>query len=127
MLTGDKRETAINIGHSARICKNYSEIVILDHTTGEVERLMASTLLDISKGSIAHSVIVVDGQTLTEINANETLALLFFDLVVLADSVICCRASPSQKAWLVKQIRTKVKKSLTLAIGGKFIMPYSPI
>ncbi|PBP27981.1 p-type ATPase, partial [Diplocarpon rosae] len=83
----------------------------------EKERLMASTLLSISSGSIAHSVIVVDGQTLAEIDANETLALLFFDLVVLADSVICCRASPSQKASLVKKIRTKVPKSLTLAIG----------
>ncbi|PBP16371.1 p-type ATPase, partial [Diplocarpon rosae] len=81
------------------------------------KRLMASTLLNISSGSIAHSVIVVDGQTLAEIDANETLALLFFDLVVLADSVICCRASPSQKASLVKKIRTKVPKSLTLAIG----------
>ncbi|KAH7419115.1 putative phospholipid-transporting ATPase [Cadophora sp. MPI-SDFR-AT-0126] len=117
MLTGDKRETAINIGHSARICKNYSTIVVLDHTTGEVEQLMASTLLDISKGAIPHSVIVVDGQTLSEIDNNETLALLFFDLVVLVDSVICCRASPSQKASLVKRVRTKVKKSLTLAIG----------
>jgi phospholipid-translocating ATPase len=60
---------------------------------------------------------VVDGQTLSEIDANETLALLFFDLAVLADSVICCRASPSQKASLVKRIRTKVSKSITLAIG----------
>ncbi|KAH8806263.1 putative phospholipid-transporting ATPase [Hyaloscypha sp. PMI_1271] len=117
MLTGDKRETAINIAHSARIAKNYSEVVILDHKTGEVEQRMATTLLDITKGAIAHSVVVVDGQTLSEIDANETLALLFFDLVVLADSVICCRASPSQKASLVKKIRTKVKKSITLAIG----------
>jgi phospholipid-translocating ATPase len=28
MLTGDKRETAINIAHSARIAKNYSEVVM---------------------------------------------------------------------------------------------------
>lgn len=117
MLTGDKRETAINIAHSARICKSYSEVVVLDHTTGEVEQRMATTLLDISKGSIAHSVIVIDGQTLSEVDANETLSLLFFDLVVLADSVICCRASPSQKASLVKKIRTKVNRSITLAIG----------
>jgi phospholipid-translocating ATPase len=89
----------------------------LDHKTGEVEQRMATTLLDISKGAIAHSVIVVDGQTLSEIDANETLALLFFDLVVIADSVICCRASPSQKASLVRKIRTKVTKSITLAIG----------
>ncbi len=117
MLTGDKRETAINIAHSARLCKNYSEIVVLDHTTGEVEQRMATTLLDISKGRVAHSVIVIDGQTLSEIDANETLSLLFFDLVVLADSVICCRASPSQKASLVHRVRKKVNKSITLAIG----------
>ncbi|RDL39666.1 uncharacterized protein BP5553_04006 [Venustampulla echinocandica] len=117
MLTGDKRETAINIAHSARLAKNYSDIIILDHSTGAVEQRMATALLNISQGSIAHSVIVVDGQTLGEIDANETLALLFFDLVVLTDSVICCRASPSQKASLVKKIRTKVKSSITLAIG----------
>ncbi|KAG4029119.1 hypothetical protein MFRU_017g00560 [Monilinia fructicola] len=117
MLTGDKRETAINIAHSARIAKNYSEIIILDRTTGEVEQRMATTLLDINNGNFAHSVVVVDGQTLSDIDANQTLSLLFFDLVVKADSVICCRASPSQKASLVKKIRTKVNKSITLAIG----------
>jgi phospholipid-translocating ATPase len=117
MLTGDKRETAINIAHSARICKSYSEVVILDHTTGEVEQRMASTLLDITKGTIPHSVVVVDGGTLAEIETNGTLSMLFFDLVVVSDSVICCRASPSQKASLVKKIRTKVSGSLTLAIG----------
>jgi phospholipid-translocating ATPase len=31
MLTGDKRETAINIAHSARIAKNYSEVVMYVH------------------------------------------------------------------------------------------------
>jgi soluble P-type ATPase len=117
MLTGDKRETAINIAHSARLAKSYSEVIILDHTTGEVEQRMATALLDIEKKHVAHSVIVVDGQTLSEIDANETLKLLFFDLAIVADSVICCRASPSQKASLVKKIRTKVKKSITLAIG----------
>lgn len=117
MLTGDKRETAINIAHSARICKTYSNIVILDQKSGEVEQRMATTLLDIGNKTIAHCVIVVDGQTLSDIDANQTLSLLFFDLVVQADSVICCRASPSQKASLVKKIRTKVNKSITLAIG----------
>ncbi|CAG8973915.1 hypothetical protein HYALB_00003693 [Hymenoscyphus albidus] len=117
MLTGDKRETAINIAHSARLAKNYSDVIILDHTTGEFEQRMATATLDIGKGAIAHSVVVVDGQTLSEIDANETLKLLFFDLAVLADSVICCRASPSQKASLVKKVRTKINKSITLAIG----------
>lgn len=117
MLTGDKRETAINIAHSARICKKYSEVIILDHTSGELEQRMATALLDIRNGVIAHSVVVVDGQTLSEVDADRTLKILFFDLAVVADSVICCRASPSQKASLVRRIRLKVSKSITLAIG----------
>jgi len=117
MLTGDKRETAINIGHSCRLIKDYSHVIILDSETGMVENLMATSLLEITSGSIPHSVVVVDGQTLSYIDGNETLSYLFFDLATMVDSVICCRASPSQKASLVKEIRNKVKKSVTLAIG----------
>lgn len=117
MLTGDKRETAINIAHSARIARNYSEVIILDHTQNNLEQRMTGAYLDIRKGIFAHCVIVVDGQTLAVINEQPRLALLFFNLVVATDSVICCRASPSQKASLVRQIRLKVKHSMTLAIG----------
>ncbi|KFY76639.1 hypothetical protein V499_03770 [Pseudogymnoascus sp. VKM F-103] len=117
MLTGDKRETAINIGHSCRLIKDYSKVIILDTTLSTVEQLMATSLLDIGQGSVAHSVVVVDGQTLSDIEANETLSQLFFSLAVHADSVICCRASPSQKALLVRKIRLRVNGSVTLAIG----------
>ncbi len=117
MLTGDKRETAINIGHSCRLIKDYSHVIILDSEAGMVENVMATSLLEITNGGIPHSVVVVDGQTLSYIEGDETLSYLFFDLAVTVDSVICCRASPGQKASLVKQIRNKVKKSVTLAIG----------
>jgi phospholipid-translocating ATPase len=117
MLTGDKRETAINIGHSCRLIKDYSQVIVLDYTNGKIEQLMATSLLDIGNGGVAHSVVVIDGQTLTEVGNSDTLSALFFNLAILADSVICCRASPSQKALLVKRIRQKVNGSVTLAIG----------
>jgi phospholipid-translocating ATPase len=117
MLTGDKRETAINIGHSCRLIKDYSAVTVLDHETGEVEQSIGAAVLAINGGTVAHSVVVVDGQTLAQINEVEALKSLFYDLAILADSVICCRASPSQKASLVKNIRKRVKKSITLAIG----------
>ncbi|KAK7717185.1 drs2 neo1 protein [Botryosphaeria dothidea] len=117
MLTGDKRETAINIGHSCRLIKDYSSITILDHEDGNVEQSIAAAIVDISEGKVAHSVVVVDGQTLAMIENDKSVYSLFFDLAVLADSVICCRASPSQKAGLVNMVRKKVKKSITLAIG----------
>jgi phospholipid-translocating ATPase len=117
MLTGDKRETAINIGHSCKLIKRYSEVIVLDHEKGNLEQTMTSSLFDIMHGDIAHSVVVIDGQTLSDIEANPTLANPFFELVIAANSVICCRASPTQKAFLVKTVRTKVKRSVTLAIG----------
>ncbi|KAJ4864011.1 cation transport ATPase (P-type) domain-containing protein [Trichoderma breve] len=117
MLTGDKRETAINIGHSARVCKPFSEIYILDSSKGKLQEALMTTLTEVARGMVPHSVVVVDGQTLAVIDADDELAALFYDLVVRIDSVICCRASPSQKANLVKSIRKFVPKSMTLAIG----------
>ncbi|KAH9209254.1 hypothetical protein DL95DRAFT_310326 [Leptodontidium sp. 2 PMI_412] len=117
MLTGDKRETAINIGHSCKLITSYSEVIVLDHEKNNVGEAIAAALQDIHQGDVAHSVVVVDGQTLSDIEANPDLAASFFELVMAANSVICCRASPTQKAFLVKTIRTKVKKSVTLAIG----------
>ncbi|KAJ4362545.1 drs2 neo1 protein [Neocucurbitaria cava] len=117
MLTGDKRETAINIGYSCRLIKDYSTVTVLDHETGEVEQSIGAAVLAISSGTVAHSVVVVDGQTLTQITEIPALDTLFHELAILADSVICCRASPSQKASLVKSIRKRVRKSITLAIG----------
>ena len=72
---------------------------------------------DIDRGSVAHSVVVIDGRTLGTIQAEESFHTLFQDLAILADSVICCRASPSQKAALVHAIRRRVSGSVTLAIG----------
>jgi len=117
MLTGDKRETAINIAHSARICKPFSEVYILDATQGRLQDKLASTLIDVGRGMIPHSVVVIDGHTLSVVEEDESLRVLFFDLVARVDSVICCRASPSQKATLVKCIRRQVPSSVTLAIG----------
>ena len=117
MLTGDKRETAITIGHSCRLIKDYSSMTVLDSEAGSVEQNIAASVVDINRGGVAHSVVVVDGQTLAAINGDEALHTLFLDLAILADSVVCCRASPSQKASLVNAIRRRVKRSVTLAIG----------
>ncbi|KAI9791570.1 MAG: hypothetical protein M1833_001491 [Piccolia ochrophora] len=117
MLTGDKRETAINIGHSCRLIKDYSTVITLDYENGALDQKLADAIVDIEDGSVAHSVVVIDGQTLAHIEADAVLATLFFDLAILADSVVCCRASPSQKANLVRRVRRNINDSVTLAIG----------
>ena len=117
MLTGDKRETAINIGHSCRLIKDYSSVTVLDEALGDVDQHVAAALIECTGSRVAHSVVVIDGKTLSAVEGRETSWSLFLGLAVVVDTVICCRASPSQKASLVRAIRKKVKDSVTLAIG----------
>ncbi|KFA79859.1 hypothetical protein S40288_03763 [Stachybotrys chartarum IBT 40288] len=117
MLTGDKRETAVNIGHSARVVKPYSEVFTLDVDEGNLHDMLKDTLKKVTGGNLPHTVAVIDGKTLGVIDADEALAAEFYDLTVVVDSVICCRASPLQKANLVRSVRRYVPKSMTLAIG----------
>lgn len=116
MLTGDKRETSINIGYSARICKPESDLFILDSTKGDLEGQMQDVSLDIQRGRL-HSVVVIDGQTLAAVEEELALKHIFYTLIPLVDAVICCRASPAQKAGIVKAIRARVPAALTMAIG----------
>jgi phospholipid-translocating ATPase len=116
MLTGDKRETAINIAHSARICRPASDIFILDSSKGDIETQILGVAEDMQAGCL-HSVVVIDGHTLGIVEQSPTLSGLFYTLIPTVDSVICCRASPAQKAAIVKAIRGRVPGALTLAIG----------
>ncbi|KJZ78373.1 hypothetical protein HIM_02411 [Hirsutella minnesotensis 3608] len=123
MLTGDKRETAINIAHSARICRPASDVFIIDNTKSALGSQLMAVAEDLQTDTV-HSVIVVDGQTLAEIEASDELSQRFFAIAMLVDSVICCRASPAQKALLVRAVRArsaslgdKHRRGLTLAIG----------
>lgn len=138
MLTGDKRETAINIAHSARLCHPGSELFVLDVTKGNLEAQLVGIIDDLRlqadpSSALAippHSVVVIDGQTLAAIEEPDAVNLrqLFYMLIPTVDSVICCRASPAQKALLVRAIRKSSSaptgsifshqaKPLTLAIG----------
>lgn len=126
MLTGDKRETAINIAHSARICRPGSDIFILDVAKGNLERQLLEIDDDIQVqvglsscpgARTNHAVIVIDGHTLAAVDESPDLRARFYGLIPLVESVICCRASPAQKALTVRAIRQTDSRALTLAIG----------
>lgn len=113
MLTGDKRETAINIAHSAQICQPSSLIYILDSTKGDLPGQLSEIVYD----DDTHRVVVIDGHTLSIVTAQPDLRHIFFTVLIAnVDSFIVCRASPSQKAEIVQGIRSRLP-GLTLAIG----------
>ena len=118
MLTGDKRETAINIGYSCRLIKDYSSTIILDvPTQAQAHKAMNKAMKDVMKGKSRHVVVVIDGATLGIVEQSTELMTLFVELGIRADSVICCRVSPAQKALVVKTVRARCKNTVTLAIG----------
>ncbi|KAI0468025.1 phospholipid-translocating P-type ATPase [Xylaria cf. heliscus] len=117
MLTGDKRETAINIARSANLAKSFSEFYMLDATVDDPQAAMGRIFAEIEHNLIPHSVLVIDGHTLRLVEESTVLSDMFFELAIRIDSVICCRASPSQKANLVKGIRETNPSCVTLAIG----------
>jgi len=131
MLTGDKRETAINIAHSASICLAASQLFILDAAKGDLEGQLREIADQMQVDAMGHSVMVIDGATLAAVEEPDAFELqrLFYTLIPSVDSVICCRASPAQKARLVRAIRQTLSppstwrsifaspNPLTLAIG----------
>ncbi|GER29490.1 ATPase [Striga asiatica] len=137
VITGDKMETAINIGYACSLLRDdmkqivitldSSEITELEkHGDKEVVAKASSTSitnqiregklqLSLSGGNSAAFGLIIDGKSLA-FALNKNLEDSFLDLAMNCASVICCRSTPKQKA-LVTRLVKKVKGRTTLAIG----------
>lgn len=61
--------------------------------------------------------VIVAGDTLATIQADEDLVKEFIDLCEGANVVLACRVSPKQKAEVVQMMRARNPDKTTLAIG----------
>ncbi|KAI8085885.1 uncharacterized protein B0P05DRAFT_534105 [Gilbertella persicaria] len=117
VLTGDKTETAINIGFSCNLITLDMELVVVraddrDSTLAELEK--ALNKIDQVNGE-RKCALVIDGVTLKYALEPQTKDLML-DLGIRCASVICCRVSPKQKAQVVRLVK-KGLGVMTLAIG----------
>ena len=142
MLTGDKMNTAYNIGLSCnlistnmkifKLCgkekllnekleqKNEDECeqVILDFAKEFNEFKGEYSSMDYHKqNSNKQFGILVDDKALRTINDSIAIQKIFLDIAKDASSVICCRVSPIQKSQVVKMMKNYDKNGVTLAIG----------
>jgi magnesium-transporting ATPase (P-type) len=104
VLTGDNRETAINISNS---CKHFSEemekLYLTDVATiDEARKCMRGHYKRIND-SPDHKqfAYIIDGKTLKQV-FNYELESHFRNLCMKCDAVLCCRMSPAQKAQVCK-------------------------
>jgi phospholipid-translocating P-type ATPase (flippase) len=117
MLTGDKQETAINIGYSSRLVTEEMEVLVVNITSAISLELVLDEILkriQEEKSKRAYA-LVVDGVSLTYALREEHSAK-FLRLCEQCHSVICCRVGPLQKSLVVKLVRKKLKR-ICLAIG----------
>ena len=113
VITGDKRETAINIGFACSLLAGDMQLVTLDsENIDELDNEMRRYMYELSGRKLA---LVASGQALFYL-LQPPLVDTFFELTQQCKSVICCRVSPLQKAMVVKTIRERTGV-LTLAIG----------
>lgn len=133
VLTGDKVETAINIGFSCNLLDNDMDLIILkviDDSMESVEAQLDEKLAlfgltgsqeELDAAQDDHEppppthAIIIDGDTL-KLALDDQLKRKFLLLCRRCRSVLCCRVSPSQKAAVVNMVKTGLD-CLTLAIG----------
>ncbi|OIW08992.1 hypothetical protein TanjilG_05968 [Lupinus angustifolius] len=114
VLTGDKLETAINIGlPNSNLLVNDSKEVIKSNILNQITN--ASQMIILEKDPHAAFALIIEGKTLTYA-LEDDVKHQFLALAVGCASVICCRVSPKQKALVTRLVKQGTGKT-TLAIG----------
>ena len=106
MLTGDKKETAINLGHSAGLLSNKSSYI--DLCDNSDPRDVTTLIAEIVQGS-AHGQcfsLVIDGKSVTSLLKNNDSVEHLKILASKSETVIACRLSPIQKSKLVNLMKS---------------------
>uniref|UniRef100_G1TBF4 Phospholipid-transporting ATPase n=1 Tax=Oryctolagus cuniculus TaxID=9986 RepID=G1TBF4_RABIT len=141
VLTGDKQETAVNIGYSCKmLTDDMTEVfIVTGHTVLEVreelrkarekmvdsrtvgngftyqEKLSSSKLTSVLEAVAGEYALVINGHSLAHA-LEADMELEFLETACACKAVICCRVTPLQKAQVVELVK-KYKKAVTLAIG----------
>ncbi|KNC50339.1 P-type ATPase [Thecamonas trahens ATCC 50062] len=124
VLTGDKQETAINIGYACALLDQEMNILVVNTTSFEETHDVLKSYIrkysperNAKAGRYKNNALVMDGKSLAFVlSAPETQDLLY-ELGLMCVSVIFCRVSPLQKANVVGLVRARAKNDVTLAIG----------
>ena len=147
VLTGDRQETAINIGMSCKLIKpKMTQIIVNEESKHKTLEFIKTHLEEIrsefgmggsfelgwyerfwrnigskggrfSKIDDAFDIALIIDGKSLEYALDPEISILFLELAMLCKAVVCCRVSPLQKAMVVKLVKDNVAGSVTLAIG----------
>lgn len=140
VLTGDKRETAINIGYSCKLLTDeMADIFVIEDDDEQLVRQglqnankvitnyngknkkteegnhFANPQMNENSASHGGFALVITGTSLYYA-LQKNMEKLFYDTASSCKAVVCCRVTPGQKALVVSLVKN-YKKTITLAIG----------
>lgn len=147
VLTGDKVETALNIGFSCNLLKRDMNLILIKMPSSndsddltirqQMERALEnfwgmtvkytenSSISFVSIGSEFHPgnqhALIIDGAALKHALETDEDRLIFWYLATKCNSVLCCRVSPLQKAKVVELVKQMGGGAMCLAIGDGMI------
>ncbi len=102
MLTGDKIETAVNIGYSCGLLEDsISQYVIDAAKSVEIHKQLEQATYQNNLALSKKMALIVGGESLLKILLSEKLTETFLKLSVKSVVVLACRVSPKQKAQVV--------------------------
>ena len=137
MLTGDKMNTAYNIGLSCNLISKDMKTFDICGIEPKVDPLTLEIINKSERDEVILNFakefkkfqgefdsletpkfgILVDEKALLTINEDTEIQTIFLDIAKDAVAVICCRVSPLQKSQVVKMMKNYYPNSRTLAIG----------
>uniref|UniRef100_A0AAV2KYX8 Phospholipid-transporting ATPase n=1 Tax=Knipowitschia caucasica TaxID=637954 RepID=A0AAV2KYX8_KNICA len=126
VLTGDKKETAVNIGYACKLLDSDTRLL----EWHELRQILQSPdpLVTFSKArqtelwavdkhtSATKTAMVLNGPELAEFMQEPAWGASMMKLASQCQSLLCCRVTPGQKADIVKLVR-KHTNSITMSIG----------
>lgn len=133
VLTGDKVETAINIGFSCNLLHNDMDLMMVKTDEDTIEAASRELDVILEKFGITGSdvelkearknheppppthALVIDGDAL-KLVLDESLRQKFLLICRRCRAVLCCRVSPAQKAAVVRMVKNGLNV-MTLSIG----------
>ena len=118
MLTGDKIETAVNIGFSCKLLTRETKILRLEAKSkmelmGEVQEALEF----VRANQDAEMATVIEGEAFFKVQQSTRLTEAFMSLAVQSKAVIGCRLSPKQKSEVIRLVKLRCPDETTLAIG----------
>ncbi|XP_014826545.1 PREDICTED: phospholipid-transporting ATPase ID-like [Poecilia mexicana] len=138
VLTGDKQETAENIGYSCNLLREEMKdiFIVSGHSPEDVRQELRNAQNSMKPDGAANSLLLTEEKSKNLIKDEEangeyglvinghslayalesSMELEFLRTACLCKAVICCRVTPLQKAQVVELVK-KYKKAVTLAIG----------